>query len=127
MIGSKVSPTVERCGTTNTSEQDVEVYDLYPQLPSANESVMPELIPAPCETIDVQETAPDVLEEKQSVITVEVGYAPYEPTAINRLAGRHGTSVDEVDELLRAGIFVDLTEWFARVYAHHWKAIPSND
>jgi predicted RecB family nuclease len=35
-------------------------------------------------------------------------YAPYEPTAIKRLAGRHGTCVDEVDELLRAGIFVDL-------------------
>jgi predicted RecB family nuclease len=35
-------------------------------------------------------------------------YAPYEPTAIKRLAGRHGTCVDEVDELLRAGMFVDL-------------------
>ena len=35
-------------------------------------------------------------------------YAPYEPTAIKRLAGRHGTCVDVVDELLRAGIFVDL-------------------
>ncbi|MFZ0798092.1 MAG: TM0106 family RecB-like putative nuclease [Terriglobales bacterium] len=35
-------------------------------------------------------------------------YAPYEPTAIKRLAGRHGTCVDEVDELLRGGIFVDL-------------------
>lgn len=35
-------------------------------------------------------------------------YAPYEPTAIKRLAGRHGTCVDEVDELLRAGTFVDL-------------------
>jgi uncharacterized protein len=35
-------------------------------------------------------------------------YAPYEPTAIKRLAGRHGICVDEVDELLRAGIFVDL-------------------
>ena len=35
-------------------------------------------------------------------------YAPYEPTAVKRLAGRHGTCVDEVDELLRAGIFVDL-------------------
>ncbi len=35
-------------------------------------------------------------------------YAPYEPTAIKRLAGRHGTCVDEVDELLRAGVFVDL-------------------
>jgi uncharacterized protein len=35
-------------------------------------------------------------------------YAPYEPTAIKRLVGRHGMCVDEVDELLRAGIFVDL-------------------
>lgn len=35
-------------------------------------------------------------------------YAPYEPTAIKRLAGRHDTCVDEVDELLRAGVFVDL-------------------
>ncbi len=35
-------------------------------------------------------------------------YAPYEATAIKRLVGRHGTCVDEVDELLRAGIFVDL-------------------
>ncbi len=35
-------------------------------------------------------------------------YAPYEPTAIKRLAGRHGTCVDEVDELLRARVFVDL-------------------
>lgn len=35
-------------------------------------------------------------------------YVPYEPTAIKRLAARHGTSVDEVDELLRAGVFVDL-------------------
>lgn len=35
-------------------------------------------------------------------------YAPYEPTAIKRLAGRHGVCVDEVDQLLRAGLFVDL-------------------
>jgi len=35
-------------------------------------------------------------------------YAPYEPTAIKRLVGRHGTCVDEVDEMLRAGLFVDL-------------------
>ena len=35
-------------------------------------------------------------------------YAPYEPTAIKRLAGRHGTCIDEVDELLRADVFVDL-------------------
>jgi uncharacterized protein len=35
-------------------------------------------------------------------------YAPYEPTAIKRLVGRHGTCIEEVDELLRAGVFVDL-------------------
>jgi predicted RecB family nuclease len=35
-------------------------------------------------------------------------YAPYEQTAIKRLAGRHGCCTDEVDQLLRAGTFVDL-------------------
>jgi uncharacterized protein len=35
-------------------------------------------------------------------------YAPYEQTAIKRLAGRHGTCGDAVDQLLRAGVFVDL-------------------
>src|SRR6266542_6934638 len=35
-------------------------------------------------------------------------YAPYETTAIKHLAGRHGICTDEVDELLRAGVFVDL-------------------
>jgi predicted RecB family nuclease len=35
-------------------------------------------------------------------------YASYEPTAVKRLAGEHGICVDEVDWLLRAGIFVDL-------------------
>jgi predicted RecB family nuclease len=35
-------------------------------------------------------------------------YAPYEQSAIKRLAGRHGTCAEEVDRLLRAGIFVDL-------------------
>jgi predicted RecB family nuclease len=35
-------------------------------------------------------------------------YAAYEPTAIKRLAGQHGVFIDEVDQLLRAGIFVDL-------------------
>ena len=35
-------------------------------------------------------------------------YAPYEPTAIKRLAGRHGVYIEELDELLRAGVFVDL-------------------
>ncbi len=35
-------------------------------------------------------------------------YAPYEPTAMKRLMGRHATREDEVDRLLRGGVFVDL-------------------
>ena len=35
-------------------------------------------------------------------------YAPYEPTALRRLMGRHGTREDEVDGLLRGGVLVDL-------------------
>jgi predicted RecB family nuclease len=35
-------------------------------------------------------------------------YAPYEPSAVRRLAGRHAVCVEEVDRLLRAGVFVDL-------------------
>ena len=35
-------------------------------------------------------------------------YAPYEPTAVKRLAGRHGTREEEVDRLLRGQVFVDL-------------------
>ena len=35
-------------------------------------------------------------------------YAPYEPTAVRRLAGRHGTREEEVDRLLRGEVFVDL-------------------
>ena len=35
-------------------------------------------------------------------------YAPYEPAAIKRLAGRHGTREEEVDRLLRGEAFVDL-------------------
>jgi predicted RecB family nuclease len=35
-------------------------------------------------------------------------YAPYEPSAIKRLVGRYGVCVGEVDQLLRAGVFVDL-------------------
>ncbi len=35
-------------------------------------------------------------------------YAPYEPTAVKRLAGRYGTRETEVDQLLRGGVFVDL-------------------
>jgi predicted RecB family nuclease len=35
-------------------------------------------------------------------------YAPYEPTQIKRMAGQHGIRIDEVDQLLRARVFVDL-------------------
>jgi uncharacterized protein len=35
-------------------------------------------------------------------------YAPYEPTALGRLMGRHATREDEVDRLLRGDVLVDL-------------------
>jgi hypothetical protein len=35
-------------------------------------------------------------------------YAHYEPTALKRLAGQHGTREREVDDLLRHGVLVDL-------------------
>ena len=35
-------------------------------------------------------------------------YAPYEPTALKRLMGRHATREDEVDRLLRGRVLVDL-------------------
>ena len=35
-------------------------------------------------------------------------YAPYEPTALGRLMGRHATREEEVDGLLRAGTLIDL-------------------
>jgi predicted RecB family nuclease len=35
-------------------------------------------------------------------------FAPYEPTAFKRLMGRYATREDEIDRLLRAGVFVDL-------------------
>ncbi|MDX2055227.1 MAG: TM0106 family RecB-like putative nuclease [Polyangiaceae bacterium] len=35
-------------------------------------------------------------------------YAPYEPTAFRRLAARHNTCEDELDDLLRGKVFVDL-------------------
>jgi predicted RecB family nuclease len=35
-------------------------------------------------------------------------YAPYEPSALKRLMGRYATREDEIDRLLRSGIFVDL-------------------
>ncbi len=35
-------------------------------------------------------------------------YAPYETTAVGKLMGRYGTREDEVDDLLRGNVFVDL-------------------
>ena len=35
-------------------------------------------------------------------------YAPYEPGALKRLMGRHATREEEVDDLLRGPVFVDL-------------------
>ncbi|MBM6402122.1 TM0106 family RecB-like putative nuclease [Phycicoccus sonneratiae] len=35
-------------------------------------------------------------------------YAPYEPAEMLRMAARHGVYEDEVDQLLREGVFVDL-------------------
>jgi uncharacterized protein len=35
-------------------------------------------------------------------------YAPYEPAALKRLMGRYSTRENEIDRMLRAGLFVDL-------------------
>ena len=35
-------------------------------------------------------------------------FAPYEPSALKRLMGRYGTREDEIDQMLRANLFVDL-------------------
>lgn len=35
-------------------------------------------------------------------------YAPYEPAALKRLMGRHASREEEIDRMLRAGLFVDL-------------------
>ena len=35
-------------------------------------------------------------------------YAPYEPSALKRLMGRYATRQEEIDQMLRAGLFVDL-------------------
>ena len=35
-------------------------------------------------------------------------FAPYEPSALKRLMGRHGTREDEIDRMLRAKLFIDL-------------------
>ncbi len=35
-------------------------------------------------------------------------FAPYEPSALKRLMGGHGVCEDEIDRMLRAGLFIDL-------------------
>jgi uncharacterized protein len=35
-------------------------------------------------------------------------FAPYEPSALKRLMGRHGVCEDEIDRMLRAELFIDL-------------------
>ena len=35
-------------------------------------------------------------------------FAPYEPSALKRLMGRHGVCEDEIDRMLRAKLFIDL-------------------
>lgn len=35
-------------------------------------------------------------------------YAPYEPSAMKRLMGRYATREEEIDQMLRSGLFVDL-------------------
>lgn len=50
-----------------------------------------------------------IMERRRSDPTMHVyHYAPYEPTAMKRLMGRYATRAEELDELLRCGVFVDL-------------------
>ena len=35
-------------------------------------------------------------------------FTPYEPSALKRLMGRHSTREDEIDRMLRAGLFIDV-------------------
>jgi uncharacterized protein len=44
-------------------------------------------------------------------------YAPYEPAALKRLMGRFAEREKDIDNLLRAGRFVDRIRWFGRVCA----------
>lgn len=50
-----------------------------------------------------------VLERRERFPRMHVyHYAPYEPTALGRLMGRHATRESELDALLRGGVLVDL-------------------
>jgi predicted RecB family nuclease len=45
-------------------------------------------------------------------------YASYEPSALKRLMGEHGTREDEIDDLLRRGVFVDLFKVVRQALRH---------
>src|SRR5215472_11895309 len=63
----------------------------------------------PCEKRTFERFIASVMERRVQYPDMHIyHYASYEPTAIKRLAGRHAICVDEVDQLLRAGAFVDL-------------------
>lgn len=50
-----------------------------------------------------------IVERRRQHPTMHVyHYAPYERTALGRLMGRYGTREDEIDDLLRGDVFVDL-------------------
>ena len=54
-------------------------------------------------------------------------YGAYEATTIKRLAAHHRTRIDEVDEMLRAGLLVDLIAQCGRVFVRLSKATRSRD
>ena len=63
----------------------------------------------PSERAAFEEFIDMVMERRQHHPAMHVyHYAPYEPAALKRLMGRYATRAAEVDELLRAEVFVDL-------------------
>lgn len=59
----------------------------------------------------------EVIERRKRDATMRVyHYAPYETTSMKRLMGRYGTRADELDELLRGGVFVDLYAIIRRAF-----------
>ena len=53
-------------------------------------------------------------------------YGAYEPSALSRLMGRHATREDEVDQLLRADVFVDLYRAVRQGMRVSWRATRSS-
>ena len=53
-------------------------------------------------------------------------YAPYEPTAVKRLAGRHGTRERRLTACCGEGSSWTCTGRCARVYERRWRATPSS-